>query len=48
MKYISKYLHSTIHKATTIHASDTKQEIKITVHYKKNKGNTIQSVKRGK
>jgi len=37
MKHISKYLHSTIHEATTVQASDAKHEITITVHYKKEK-----------
>jgi len=35
MKHISKYLHSTFHEATPVQASDTKQEITITVHCKK-------------
>jgi hypothetical protein len=37
MKHISKYLHSTIYEAATIQASDAKQEIIITAHYKKKK-----------
>jgi hypothetical protein len=37
MKHISKYLHNIIHEATSIEGSDAKQEITITVHYKKEK-----------
>ena len=40
MKHIPKYLHSTFHEATPIQASDTKQEITITVPYKKEKQGT--------